>query len=179
MRPATVRFRLWQIMVAIAGLAGLFAYFGVIGTVAVLLIAGMFLVPVVLARPGCRLGAAAWAASFYPLSPIVFLYATWFTAWIVLGHRPRSSLDDPKYISPIVLIPYIATYFSLISAPFGLYVSYPLMIAHIARSIWRDRIFPWKAAALALAPVLVWLAFLALLDLKAFGIREIGEWYMD
>ncbi len=181
MRAPTLRFRLWQIMAIAAVLAPLFAAlaFDAITTIAVLLIAGAMLGPVGAVRPGRRLGAAAWSASLYPLLPFVFLYATWLTAWIVLGHRPRSSLDDPKSISPIVLFPYASTFFAAMSAPFGLCVSYPLMIAHIVRRIRRDRIGPEKVAALGLLPVLVWLAMWALAFLPPDGLREIMVWYAD
>ena len=46
---------------------------------------------------------------FYPIGLLVSLYLTWFTAWAVLGHMPRPNLDDPKYISSLVDIPYAAT----------------------------------------------------------------------
>jgi len=37
---------------------------------------------------------AAW-----PLVALAAIYANWISAWITLGHRPRSSLDDPFMIS--------------------------------------------------------------------------------
>ena len=57
---------------------------------------------------------AAWV---YPFLPAGALYTTWLVAWVVLGHRPRSSLDDPKSISMIVDIPYIATALLFVSMP--------------------------------------------------------------
>ncbi len=39
--------------------------------------------------------------------------ATWVTAWCILGHCPRPSLDDPKSISPIVDVPYEMLAFSV------------------------------------------------------------------
>ncbi len=179
MRTSKARYQLWQIMMAIAVIAGLFAAFGVTGAAAVVIVVGAIVLPIVLAGPGRRLRAAAWASSLYPLLLPVSLDATWFTAWLVLGHRPRSSLDDPKFISPLVEVPYASTYLCLMSMPLSLVVSIPLMLAHVGRSIWRERILPGKAAALFLTPVLVWLSVFAILDLGLFGVRYIIEWYMD
>jgi hypothetical protein len=53
------------------------------------------------------------------------------------------------------------------------------MLAHVGRSIWRKRILPGKAAALVLMPLLVWLSVLGIMYLGLFGVRYIGEWYMD
>src|SRR5690606_1407602 len=47
-------------------------------------------------------------ACLYPILLLVMLYATWFAAWMALGHVPQSSLDDPKGIDGIE-IPYAIT----------------------------------------------------------------------
>ena len=129
MRRSKTRYQLWQIMLAIAVLAGLFAGFGVTGGLAIAILSGVIVFPIRLAGQGSRLRAAAWVASLYPLLLLASLYGTWFTAWVVLGHRPRSSLDDPKFISPVVEVPYGCTFLSLITMPFSLFVSIPLMTA--------------------------------------------------
>ena len=41
----------------------------------------------------------------YPCLLVTSLYGTWLVAWAVLGHQPVPSIDDPKYISPIVSDP--------------------------------------------------------------------------
>lgn len=179
MRTSGARYQLWHVMLAIAALGGLFAYFGVTGAVAIVALVGAVVLPIVLARPGRRLGAAAWTSSLYPLLLPLSLYATWFTAWAVLGHQPRSSLDDPKWISPVVEIPYGATILCLMSVPLSWAVSIPLMLAHVAESITRRHILPLRAAALLLAPVLVWFSVVAFLYLKPFGVRYVIDWYMD
>ncbi len=46
------RYQLWQIMTAIAVFAGLFAAFGVIGTIAILIVISVLTVPVILAGRG-------------------------------------------------------------------------------------------------------------------------------
>ena len=43
--------------------------------------------------------AIAWSlAFFYPLIAVAFVYLYWVLAWVLLGHRPRPSVDDPKDI---------------------------------------------------------------------------------
>ena len=58
----------------------------------------------------------------YPLLPLAMLYFTWIVAWIVLGHAPRPSLDDPKSISSVVDVSYLVTLLLLMSMPFGLVI---------------------------------------------------------
>ncbi len=65
------------------------------------------------------------------------------------------------------------------SVPLSWSASIPLMLAHVARSIGRKQILPVRAAALLLAPVLVWFSVVAFLYLGPFGVRYIIEWYMD
>lgn len=36
--------------------------------------------------------------ALYPVFALVTLHGQWCLAWWVLGHQPRPSLDDPKYI---------------------------------------------------------------------------------
>src|SRR5688572_16799494 len=59
----------------------------------------------------------AWA---YPFLPVVSLYVTWLVAWTVLGRQPRPMLDDPKSISPIVVLPYAITALLILTIPIGL-----------------------------------------------------------
>ena len=55
---------------------------------------------------GGGLGVAALLAYAYPLVFAAGPYLTWLAAWACLGHRPRPSLDDPKYIGLAVDVPY-------------------------------------------------------------------------
>ena len=68
----------------------------------------------------------AW---IYPLLPLIGLYVTWLTAWWMLGHRPRSSIDDPKSIGGPVDFAYMATALLLMSRPIGLPVGLWLGLA--------------------------------------------------
>jgi hypothetical protein len=73
-------------------------------------------------RPrGSRIAKTTLAAALiYPLLPLMALYVTWVIAWMVLGHRPRSSLDDPKFIGGPVDVAYVATALLLMSLPVGI-----------------------------------------------------------
>jgi hypothetical protein len=64
--------------------------------------------------PSCAL---AWA---YPFLLVKSLYATWFVAWAVLGHRPVPSIDDPKSIAPVVDVPYLLTEILFTGLPIAL-----------------------------------------------------------
>lgn len=63
------------------------------------------------ARPSRALGRAAGLAAAYPLLLLGALYGQWLLSWWVLGHEPRPSLDDPKFIdgaSWMHLVTYVA-----------------------------------------------------------------------
>ena len=50
-----------------------------------------------------RLKFAIWLPVYlYPVWLASSFYVTWIIAWIVLGHRPRPMLDDPKYIGGVM-----------------------------------------------------------------------------
>lgn len=52
----------------------------------------------------------------YPGLLVASLYGTWLVAWSVLGHRPVPSIDDPKSISPLVSVPYVASFVVFLGA---------------------------------------------------------------
>ncbi len=125
MRHPRVRFTIGRLMVAVAVAAGFLAWRDL--RVALALI-GLFLVvivPAAIAPPRRRLEAASWGCLLQPAVVVLYLYATWVTAWCVLGHCPRPSLDDPKYISPVVEAPYVMFAFSAIIG-WHLYLQRPL-----------------------------------------------------
>lgn len=43
----------------------------------------------------------AYLVAAYPVFFLAALYGEWFVAWSVLGHEPRPSIDDPKFIRGI------------------------------------------------------------------------------
>jgi hypothetical protein len=113
MRLPSRRSSVGRLMVAVVVIAVLFAWLGVWAAVALVGLSLVIIIPAAIASPGHRLEAASWSSSLQPAVVLFYLYATWATAWCVLGHRPRPSLDDPKYISPIVDVPYVMFAFSL------------------------------------------------------------------
>lgn len=114
MRVPRVRFTIRRLMVAVATMAVLLALLDVRAVFALVGLGLVVVIPAVFAPPGRRLEAASWASSLQPMVVLLYLYATWFTAWCVLGHRPRASLDDPKMISEVVIVPYVMFAFSLL-----------------------------------------------------------------
>ena len=113
MKLPRVRFTIGRLMAAVAVIAIPLA---LVDVRAALALAGLSLVvisPAAIAPPGRRLEAASWASSLQPAVILLYLYATWATAWCVLGHCPRRSLDDPNSISPVVEVPYVMFAYSV------------------------------------------------------------------
>ena len=99
---------------------------------------------------------------------LFYLYATWAAAWCVLGHCPRPSLDDPKYISPVVEVPYEMFAFSML---FGFVICACTGLLLTAVCCAR-RSNPRPLLALPFA----WLAGYIALILDPLGVLY---WYMD
>jgi hypothetical protein len=176
MQSTKARYQLWQIMLAIAVLAGLFAAYGVIWGTAIGIVIGVIVLPILLAPAGCRLRAAAWVIYFYPLLVLSSLYATWFIAWCVLGHRPRYVSDGPGHISPAVDVPYIATCLLMVGWWFILPPSILIVLGEIGRRVSQETIGPRKGVAGMLASLLVWPATFIFLRLDLFGVFV---WFID
>ena len=168
MHLARARFRIGRLMTAVAVIAILLAWLEVRVALAIAGLSLVVIIPVAIAAPGRRLEAASWASSLQPAVVLFYLYATWATAWCVLGHCPRASLDDPKYISAIVGVPYVmfafsATIGSMICAGIGLLLS-------VVCVAWRQKIGPLVTFPFA------WLAAYAALIKDPLGVLY---WYMD
>ncbi len=56
-------------------------------------------------QPAPRNSVAMWLAAgigwIWPLTLWGCLHLSWLVAWIILGHRPSPSLDDPKFIDDL------------------------------------------------------------------------------
>jgi hypothetical protein len=142
-------------MVAVAVIAVLLAWLNVWAAVALVGLYLVVIIPAAVAAPGHRLEAASWASSLQPAVVLFYLYATWATAWCVLGHRPRASLDDPKFISPVVDVPYAMFAFSVFSGwMFCAFTGLLLSVVCLARQRnFRPLLalpFAWMAGWLAL-----------------------------
>ena len=152
MRNAIASLRLWQIMLAIAALAVLFGVVGVVPTLGILIAAGPIVLPVARAGRERRLLVAAWVSSLYPLIVLAFLCATWFAAWLVLGHRPRMSLDDPTSLGPGVQALMVSTILLVVGIPFSILLWIPLLLADSADRVRRKE----RTALQAITRMIVW-----------------------
>ena len=112
----------------------------------------------------------------YPALTVASLYLTWLAAWIALGHAPRPSLDDPKFIGLLVDAPYIVTMGMLICAPGAMVLGVgmaPIFVA-LRAAKGRRRVLLGLIALVAL--VLLWGAALWILRADPW---DVGNWYMD
>lgn len=99
---------------------------------------------------------ASW---LYPIVLIASFYATWAIAWAMLGHMPRPSMDDPKYISGWVDVPYNITLLLIIGSPAAL-------VGGVSWTAWsgvqRQLSRPTKASALTLL-ITLWIGAISFL----------------
>jgi hypothetical protein len=157
-------------MAAVAAAAVTMAWIGVVEAIALVAMAAIALSPIPCAPPGHRLDVALWAIALLPAMGLVSLYASWVTAWCVLGHRPRVYLDDPKYLSPLVAVPHFMAWFSFIAWPFSLGAGFTLAAVSAAQRRWRSVVYP-----LVLLP-LAWLS--AIVTIRADPL-DILDWFFD
>jgi hypothetical protein len=176
MRTSEAKYQLWQIMLAIAVLAGMFAVFGVAAAVGVVMVIAVMTLPILLAARGRRLRAAVWITSLYPFLILSSFYVTWLTAWCILGHRPRVSLDDPEYISPIVNVVGATTGFFMLGTPLVWFVCAPIMLGVAYWNMAQKKTPVEKGIWQLLIPVFAWV-----LSIKIF-LADPGwviAWYFD
>ena len=112
----------------------------------------------------------------YPVLMLASLYTTWFVAWGVLGHPPRPSLDDPKYISALVDIPYIVTMLLIIAMPGAMILAAGLTPLHLRQSTDSRSAVVIKTALALLILVALWAATIAVFRIDPWNV---GNWYMD
>jgi hypothetical protein len=79
--------------------------------------------------------AAGWAFTCDPSLPLATLYATWGDAWYTLGRPPRPSLDDPKFIGPLVAAPHLATWVLLFGFLSALAINVALAAIEFIRTL--------------------------------------------
>jgi hypothetical protein len=124
-----------------------------------------------------RFGRALVFGSYaYPALVVASLYLTWFAAWAALGHSPRPSLDDPKFIGLLVDIPYIATMGMLIGALGAMLLGVGLTPFILARSAKQGQSRVNVGLVVLLVHVLLWGAALWFLRVDPW---DVGTWYVD
>jgi len=111
----------------------------------------------------------------YPLAMMLSLWITWLAGWLALGHRPRPGLDDPKFIGPLVDVPYAVTEALLFNAPFGLLLGVIGMVVGSAYWVTPDR-RPFVATAALAFLVLPWCLAVAMVVSDPLGVFA---WYFD
>jgi hypothetical protein len=165
------RFKIWWLMIATAILALLLASIGGVRTVALLWAFIIGVVPVASSPPKRRLMTAGYVVALYPVMIPVYLYLTWLMAWCVLGHRPRPSLDDPKFLGPIAQVPAAMFYLSIQSWPIVWKISAGAYVILTIDWLRRQSMF-----IPLLIPPCAWLvAFLILM----WDSQRVLYWYMD
>jgi hypothetical protein len=175
----TRKFKIWQIMLATAMFACLFAAgrFSYAPEIcAAFLVTG---IPIAMAGRGRRLRAASWICSLYPLLVLGSFYAVWLTAWCMLGHRPRISVDDPKGLGPTVIAPIKLCGGLILGLPIAFVLLGPLVLAHDVQSFRADGLHENRTVTRLLIPLIVWLGVCGIVWLRLFGLTEIFEWYGD
>jgi len=112
----------------------------------------------------------------YPALLVGSLYYTWFVAWAVLGYQPRPSLDDPKYISAIVDIPYAMTMIMFMGFPYAAVIGVVMTPVSLASRI--------QSKSGLIVATLIGFVLLTVLWCAAIGFLRmdpwrVGTWYMD
>lgn len=122
-----------------------------------------------------RVRFCIWLLAYlYPLWLASSFYASWLIAWMLLGHRPRPNLDDPKSIGAFMdvtnLLPLLLLMAMPALAPMGLAASFfcPICVRPRLRVV-RD---------LVLAIVYVVLCAVVLFTLRTDPWRVV-EWWFD
>lgn len=126
--------------------------------------------------PSRWIAIAAWVTAIYPALGLASLYTTWMTAWFVLGHRPRPSLDDPLSISPIVDIPYAVASIFLNGSLFAAAISLPFLVAAMLE-LFKARC-SMRAVVLLGPPLFIWVASVILVPLDLY-FGSVLYWYLD
>lgn len=118
--------------------------------------------------------AIAWSlAFFYPLIAVAFVYLYWGLAWVLLGHRPRPSVDDPKDIGVAIDFVYNIGILLVVLLPPMSVGSLVCAILCPIRSL-RERRFGRLMLAIANAFI-----FYCVWKLVKFDPGHVFEWFFD
>ena len=115
------------------------------------------------------LTVASW---LYPVVLVASFYATWAIAWVMLGHMPRPSLDDPKYISGWVILPYCISMVLLIAFPTALG-------GGVIWTVWSGVQRKFRGLTTASAFTLLMAVWIAAITFLRIDPWRVGDWFMD
>ena len=107
---------------------------------------------------------------------LVLLYSTWLAAAISLGHWPRPSRDDPKYINSVVSFLHTATAFAFLFAFLGLAFPVASLIIDFISPAWYRRHIRWNSALLFGMALLSFAILSITLKLEP---GRVMDWFMD
>lgn len=108
-------------------------------------------------------------AFLYPVLLLVAFYGTWFSAWFVLGHPPRASLDDPKETLGAI---YLASGIIILLEPLGVFAAVISMARRFVYSSYSKR----SGIIFAVLNVMLWVGVLLLLRSDPNGVVY---WWCD
>ncbi|MFI4859248.1 MAG: hypothetical protein ACIAXF_01065 [Phycisphaerales bacterium JB063] len=108
----------------------------------------------------------------YPPAFVGMLYLTWFSAWGVLGRRPKFSYDDPVSISAVVSVLYYVTCVLMVAGPGALLIGF--FVTSWYSVAYRKRFL--ATLALFLTYLGLWVACFGLVRWDPVGVVD---WFMD
>ncbi len=112
----------------------------------------------------------------YPVLLLSALYGSWLLTWLMLGHQPRPSIDDPKSIGLPVAFAVGLTWILMLGFPFAIALAIGITPIHLDAQghDGRDMIVKMVWALLGLG--ILRGAALVLLNLDPL---RVGYWFMD
>jgi hypothetical protein len=160
MRAIRNHLHLWDLMVAIAVVAGLLAVPGQL--VGMLVAPAILTYPIVVAMTDRKLGAAVWITSLYPFVMLFSFHAVWNLMGPVPGQGLTTGTPVPGYelVEPLVRWVSFLPAFLLVGVPIIWLICIPLMLFVACRNVATGKILPSGGALQLLIPVGAWLATL-------------------
>ena len=110
-----------------------------------------------------------WLIWMFTLLPAVSVYLSWIVAWIVLGHPPRPSLDDPTQIGPAVSAFYFLSGLFLISIPLLAIAGPVVQLSNSGRKLFVRAIYSFVSLLITTATIVLF----------RWDPLHVMYWYMD
>ncbi|MCU0865567.1 MAG: hypothetical protein MUC36_17415 [Planctomycetes bacterium] len=125
-------------------------------------------------RPSLRLlTVLANATAAFPLLLIAALYGQWLLSWLLLGHRPVPSIDDPKYIGGASWMSFVTGIALVGFLPVGCLA----LLLNALHAVVQPQPWPLQRQLMrVVATVTLWFATLVLLRSDP---GRVVEWWFD